>query len=64
MATIYEDSNDALSYSKIYLNATNGFRQKDWVDAAFDWVVNVDLNGGINDDDNSNACLLAQLIPT
>ncbi|MCJ1390993.1 hypothetical protein MMC18_003854 [Xylographa bjoerkii] len=59
-----EDINDPLAYSKSHPNATNGFREKDWVSAAFYWAVTVDLNGGISDSDDSTARLLTQLMPT
>ncbi|MCJ1405122.1 hypothetical protein MMC11_008348 [Xylographa trunciseda] len=59
-----EDPNDSLAYSKSQPNATNGFREKDWVAAAFYWGVTVDLNGGISDSDDSTARLLTQLMPT
>ncbi|MCJ1413824.1 hypothetical protein MMC32_000149 [Xylographa parallela] len=59
-----EDSSDPLAYSKTHANATSGFREKDWVAAAFYWAVTVDLNGGISDSDDSTARLLTQLMPT
>ena len=59
-----EDPNDPLAYSKSHPNATNGFREKDWVAAAFYWGVTVDLNGGVSDSDDSVARLLTQLMPT
>ena len=59
-----EDPSDSLAYSKSHPNATSGFREKDWVAAAFYWAVTVDLNGGVSDSDDSVARLLTQLIPT
>ena len=58
------DPSDPLAYSKSHRNATTGFREKDWVAAAFYWGVTVDFNGGVSDSDDSTARLLTQLMPT
>lgn len=63
MSSHCEDPSDPLAYWRTNPNATNGFRIKDWVDAADSWALGINLNGGISDADDSIARLLTQLIP-
>ena len=58
-----EDPDDPFAYWTSYPNATNGFREKDWVNTAYSWATGVNLNGGLSDSDDSIARLLTQLIP-
>ena len=59
-----EDPDDELAYSRSHPDATNGVTNQDWRDVAAQWAVSTSLNGGVSDDDASNARLLTQLIPT
>lgn len=58
------DPQDELAYIQSYGNATNGVRNRDWVNTATDWAQATNLNGGALDSDAADARLLTQLIPT
>ncbi|KAK3176118.1 hypothetical protein OEA41_007440 [Lepraria neglecta] len=59
-----EDPDDELAYSRSHPDATSGVTNQNWRDVAAQWAVSTSLNGGVSDDDASNARLLTQLIPT
>ena len=59
-----DDPDNPLTYGKSQPNATNGLRNRDWVNVATDWALALSLNAGITDSKSANARLLTQLIPT
>ena len=59
-----DDTHNPLTYGKSQPNATNGLRNRDWVNVATEWALALSLNDGIIDGKSSNARLLTQLIPT